>query len=46
MTFREAATSLDAGAHRLWISHFSPALDDPDAFAGNARRSFREDDGA
>jgi ribonuclease Z len=37
MTFREAATlARDVGANRLWITHFSPALEDPDAFAANA----------
>jgi ribonuclease Z len=37
MTFREAATlARDAGANRLWITHFSPALEEPSAFATNA----------
>jgi ribonuclease Z len=41
MTFREAATlAQDAGATRLWITHFSPALDDPAAFAGVAKAVF------
>jgi ribonuclease Z len=41
MTFREAATlARDAGANRLWITHFSPALDDPSAFAVNAEDVF------
>ncbi len=41
MTFREAATlGRDAGAHRLWITHFSPALEDPDAFMANATDVF------
>ena len=41
MTFREAATlARDAAADLLWITHFSPALEDPDAFAGNARDVF------
>ena len=41
MTFREAATlAHDAGAARLWITHFSPALEDPDAFAANATQVF------
>jgi ribonuclease Z len=41
MTFREAATmARDAGAHRLWITHFSPALTDPAAFASNATDAF------
>jgi ribonuclease Z len=34
MTFREAAMlASDAGAKRLWITHFSPALEDPAAHA-------------
>jgi ribonuclease Z len=37
MTFREAATlAHDANASRLWITHFSPALEDPRSFAANA----------
>ena len=41
MTFREAATlARDAGANRLWITHFSPALKDPSAFAANATDVF------
>ena len=41
MTFREAATlARDAGASRLWITHFSPALEDPSAFAANATEVF------
>jgi ribonuclease Z len=37
MTFREAATlARDARANRLWITHFSPALEDPGAYAANA----------
>lgn len=37
MTFREAATlAREAGVRRLWITHFSPGLDDPGSFAGNA----------
>jgi ribonuclease BN (tRNA processing enzyme) len=27
---------------RLWITHFSPGLDDPESFAGNAREVFSE----
>lgn len=43
MTFREAATlARDAGAKQLWITHFSPALDDPASFAGNASAIFPE----
>jgi len=43
MTFREAATlAQDAAVSRLWITHFSPALEDPDAFAGNARNVFAQ----
>ena len=41
MTFREAATlARAAGAERLWITHFSPGLDDPGAFVGNAVEMF------
>lgn len=41
MTFREAATlARDAGAQRLWITHFSPGLDTPQAFSGNAQEVF------
>jgi ribonuclease Z len=41
MTFREAATlARDAGVSRLWISHFSPALEDPEALAANATEVF------
>jgi len=37
MTFREAATlAASANAHLLWITHFSPALEDPEAFKSNA----------
>jgi ribonuclease Z len=41
MTFREAATlARDAGAQSLWITHFSPALEDPGAFAAIAASVF------
>jgi ribonuclease Z len=41
MTFREAATlARDAGVSRLWISHFSPALEKPEAFTANATEVF------
>jgi len=41
MTFREAATlARDANARELWITHFSPALEDPTAFAANATSVF------
>jgi ribonuclease Z len=41
MTFREAATlARDARASDLWITHFSPALEDPAAFAANATSVF------
>jgi ribonuclease Z len=37
MTFREAATMAStARAGRLWLTHFSPGLDDPDAWLANA----------
>ena len=43
MTFREAATlARDAGVQQLWITHFSPGVDDPLAFTGNAREVFPE----
>jgi ribonuclease Z len=41
MTFREAATiARDAGAHELWLTHFSPAVADPGLFLGNATAVF------
>jgi ribonuclease Z len=41
MTFREAATlAAMANAHLLWITHFSPALEDPEAFVANATDVF------
>lgn len=41
LTFREAATlARDASAGQLWITHFSPAVDDPLAYAGIAREVF------
>jgi ribonuclease Z len=41
MTFREAATlARDANAKGLWITHFSPALEIPAAFAANATSVF------
>ena len=41
MTFREAAVlARDASANRLWITHFSPALEDPTAFAAHATSVF------
>ena len=43
MTFREAATlARAAAAARLVLTHFSPALVDPPAFAENAREVFPE----
>lgn len=43
MTFREAAAlARDADAKCLWITHFSPALEDPDAFAANAKSVFSQ----
>lgn len=43
MTFREAATlARDAGVQQLWVTHFSPGVDDPLAFTGNAREVFPE----
>jgi ribonuclease Z len=41
MTFREAAAlAQDAGAARLWLTHFSPSLEDPEDFAANAASVF------
>lgn len=41
MTFREAATlARDAGVQQLWITHFSPGVDDPQAFISNAQEVF------
>ena len=41
MTFREAATiAREAHAGALWLTHFSPAVSDPDLFAGNATSVF------
>lgn len=37
MTFAEAATlARESRAHQLWLTHFSPALTDPDAWRGEA----------
>ena len=41
MTFREAATLANrAGVRQLLLSHFSPALVNPEAYADNARQVF------
>jgi ribonuclease Z len=41
MTFREAGhLARSAAVGQLWITHFSPSLDDPAAFAGNATEEF------
>ena len=41
MTFREAATlARDAGAQTLWLTHFSPALEDPASYVSNASSTF------
>ncbi|HEU5430962.1 MAG TPA: ribonuclease Z [Thermomicrobiales bacterium] len=43
MTFREAATlARESEARRLWLTHFSPGLSDPDAFAPEATAIFPE----
>ncbi|HEX5500187.1 MAG TPA: hypothetical protein VFX03_13205, partial [Thermomicrobiales bacterium] len=43
MTFREAATLARASAaRRLWLTHFSPGLSDPAAFAPEATAIFPE----
>lgn len=42
MTFAEAAgLAAAAGVGRLWLTHFSPAVDDPRLFAANATAVFR-----
>lgn len=41
MTFEEAATiARGADARSLWLTHFSPAMDDPDAFLNHATAIF------
>lgn len=41
MTFSEAATiAKTADAGELWLTHFSPAMDRPELFLGNARAIF------
>lgn len=41
MTFAQAATiARDAGARELWLTHFSPAMDDPESFRENAAAIF------
>jgi ribonuclease Z len=41
MTFREAATlAREAGVKRLWVTHFSPAVEKPEQFQGNATDVF------
>jgi ribonuclease Z len=41
MTFREAATiARDSDAHVLWLTHFSPALADPETYLKNATEVF------
>lgn len=41
MTFREAATlARNAKVKRLWLTHFSPGLDDPAAWLANAEDVF------
>lgn len=43
MTFAEAATlAADARAHQLWLTHFSPGLQDPNAWLGEATSRFPE----
>ena len=43
MTFAEAATlACAAGAGALWLTHFGPALTDPEAFRGEATAVFPE----
>jgi ribonuclease Z len=41
MVFADSARlALDAGAGRLWLTHYSPAMKDPEAYIGTARRVF------
>lgn len=41
MTYREAATlAAEAGVRDLWLTHFSPGLEEPQAFAANATAVF------
>lgn len=41
MTFAQAASvARDAGASRLWLTHFSARMDDPAGFAANATEIF------
>jgi ribonuclease Z len=43
MTFREAAAlARDAGVGALWLTHFSPAMEDPGRYLANARSIFAE----
>ncbi len=43
MTFAQAASiARDASAARLWLTHFSARMDDPNAFASNATEIFPE----
>ena len=43
MTFREAATlARESDARRLWLTHFSPGMADPEAFAAEATAIFPE----
>lgn len=41
MTFTEAAAlARDGRAHRLWLTHFGPSLEDPSAHLGHAKSVF------
>jgi ribonuclease Z len=43
MTFAEAATlARDAGANRLWLTHFSPGLKEPEIWRPEATALFPE----
>jgi ribonuclease Z len=43
MTFRESASlAHEAAVRRLWITHFSPALEEPNAYADIATSVFRD----
>ena len=42
MTFEEAATlAQNANVKKLWLTHFSPSMHDPEAFLPVAREIYR-----
>ena len=43
MSFSQAArTAAQAGVKRLWLSHYSPMIKNPEDYIGNARAVFPE----